>query len=170
MGCGVALLYVISVVMLTAAYAVNIESDPWSDHEAFPGVRDNVGALVALVIAVVALLCASIGFALRRKSPLFLVGYFLIATGVAHRMISLVPQLLSTKSQGRRSEGSVIFARARLEGAGPHHGGVSVENVCRARIRAGWLTWASTLVGHVPPTPLFDLRPADRLVHVARSE
>lgn len=70
MGCGVALLYVISVVMLTAAYAVNIESDPWSYHEAFPGVRDNVGALVALVIAVVALLCAPIGFALRRKSPL----------------------------------------------------------------------------------------------------
>jgi hypothetical protein len=29
--------------------------------------------------------------------------------------------------------------------------------LCRARTRAGWLTWASTLGGHVLPTPVFDL-------------
>ncbi|MFL6051443.1 MAG: integrase core domain-containing protein [Actinoallomurus sp.] len=43
--------------------------------------------------------------------------------------------------------------------------------VCRARTGAGWLAWASTLGGHVLPTPVFDLHSSDWLVRVtARSE
>jgi hypothetical protein len=46
----------------------------------------------------------------------------------------------------------------------------SDRRLCRARTRAGWLTWASSLSGHVLPVPLFDLRPSCRLAGVARSE
>jgi hypothetical protein len=42
--------------------------------------------------------------------------------------------------------------------------------VCRAKSRAAWLSRASTLGGHVPQAPVFDLCAADRLVRVARSE
>jgi hypothetical protein len=44
-------------------------------------------------------------------------------------------------------------------------------DLSRAITRAGWLTWASTLVGHVPPTPVLDLRPTDRrLMLLARGD
>ena len=93
LGCGVSLLYAASVMMLMAAYVVNIENDPWNNDKAFPGIHDNSGAIVAFVLSAVAVCCASIRFALTRRLRISLVTYLFIVGVAIHRILSLVPQL-----------------------------------------------------------------------------
>ncbi len=64
----------------------------------------------------------------------------------------------------------VWFAEHQIMSSGVCPSAAALAGLCRARTRAGWMTWGSTLVGHVSPTPVFDLRPPDWLVRVARLE